>query len=69
MTSDKAFVQAPLAPSATPVRGFGALLKPSRNCADTVDTIFGAAGSVSALATDWSRDEEVAAWAHLQPGK
>ena len=29
----------------------------------------GAALSESALAQDWLRDEEEAAWAHLQPGK
>lgn len=35
--------------------------------ADTA--LCGATLSEAALATDWSRDEEVAAWAHLQPGK
>ena len=29
----------------------------------------GAALSEPALANDWLRDEEAAAWAHLQPGK
>lgn len=29
----------------------------------------GAALSEPALAQDWLRDEEAAAWAHLQPGK
>lgn len=35
--------------------------------ADTA--LCGATLSEAALATDWSRDEEEAAWAHLQPGK
>lgn len=32
-------------------------------------TLSGAALSEPALAQDWLRDEEEAAWAHLQPGK
>ena len=31
------------------------------------ETLSGAALSESSLATDWLRDEEDAAWAHLQP--
>ena len=33
----------------------------------TDETLSGAALSESSLATDWLRDEEDAAWAHLQP--